>query len=157
MPPQEISDMEDKYCPWLFAIRIWGICWTYLEKITKERLYKSVRSSQRYQKQQIWGWTVISMELKSFRLSCNTMLRHKTIGLKLASLEGRPSAMCPVLGRIHVCKVTTNIDGWLKILTTCTLCKHRMMGARQLPVEDGWIKVPDWQHVHWGYIRQLRI
>ena len=55
-----------------------GICRTVLETFNKERLYKSARSTQWHQKEQIWGWTIISMKLESFRLSCNTMLRYKS-------------------------------------------------------------------------------
>ena len=62
--------MEDRECPRLFSIRIWSICQIVVEKINKERLYKSVRSTHRHQKQQIWGWIVISMKLESFRLTC---------------------------------------------------------------------------------------
>ena len=64
-----------------------GICRSVLEKINKEWLYKSVRSIQQHQKQQNWGWTALSMKLESCRLSCSTMLRHKTTGLKLTSPE----------------------------------------------------------------------
>ena len=55
-----------------FQSKFEGIVRVFLEKINKERLYKPARSTQRHQKQQIWGWCVISMKLKSFRLSCNT-------------------------------------------------------------------------------------
>ena len=47
---------------------------TVVEKFNEERLYKSARSTQRYQKQQIWGWCVISMKLGSFRLFYNTII-----------------------------------------------------------------------------------
>ena len=76
--PWPYSDMEDNSCPPLFSIRIWRHLPNYSRKINKERLYKSTRSTQQHQKQQNWEWSVISMKLESFRLSCNTMLRHKT-------------------------------------------------------------------------------
>ena len=53
-----------------FQSKFEGIWWTALEIFNKEQLYKSARSTQRHQKQQIWGWIVISMKLESFRLSC---------------------------------------------------------------------------------------
>ena len=51
-----------------------GICWTILEKFNKEQLYKYARSTQRHQKQQIWGWTITSMKLDYIRPSWNAKL-----------------------------------------------------------------------------------
>ena len=70
--------MEDLSVLHWFQSKFEGICRIVLERLKKEQLYKFVRSTQQHQKQQIWGWIVISMKLESFRLSCNTMSWHKT-------------------------------------------------------------------------------
>ena len=70
--------MEDLSVLDWFQSKFEGICRIVLERLKKEQLYKFVRSTQQHQKQQIWGWIVISMKLESFRLSCNTMSWHKT-------------------------------------------------------------------------------
>ena len=52
-----------------FQYEFEGICQIVLENFNIDQLYKSASSTQRHQKQRIWGWIIIFMKLKSFRLS----------------------------------------------------------------------------------------